>query len=117
MAHDLRSNLDQLLANSANVALWRGAVVSDVTVQRPLRGQETDIAVLVVSWSGPLIRDPVTECVSPFYVPLPSVTYHLDDKPVNGKQSDCGTEDNEEENPIKVQGAQNIGDRVIYVAS
>ncbi len=26
--------------------------------------------------------------------PPPLVIYHLDDKPVNGKQSDCGTENN-----------------------
>ncbi len=54
---------------------------------------------------------------SPLDVPPPSVTYHLDDKPINGKQSDCGTENNEEENLIEVQGAQNVVDRVLCVAS
>ncbi len=33
-------------------------------------------------------------CFPLFGVPPPLVAYHLDDNPVNGKQSDCGTEDN-----------------------
>ncbi len=65
------------------------------------------------------VRTSLGSCMngSPFDVPPPSVTYHLDDKPVNGKQSDSGTENNEEENLIEVQGAQKVVNRVLCVAA
>ncbi len=54
---------------------------------------------------------------SPFDVPPPSATYHLDDRPINGKQSDCSTENNEEENLIEVESGQNVVNHVLCVAS
>ena len=40
VAHDLRSNIDQLLANSANVGLWLQADIPWGTPKRPLLPQQ-----------------------------------------------------------------------------